>query len=780
MTDTSIESERHRDKDRPDKNPGDKGHRDGTRTERTTFKTILRYDVPASLVVFLVAVPLSLGIALASGAPIVAGLIAAVLGGVIAGAVGGSPKQVSGPAAGLTVVMAETIQQFGWAVTCAIVACAGVLQVLLGLSRIARAALAISPAIVHGMLAGIGVTIVLGQLHVILGGAAQSSAVDNLIELPGQIAGQHDAATVLGVLTIGILLLWGKLPSVVRRIPGPLAAVGLVTVLAVLIGSSAERVQLPGDLLSIGLVPELPDGDWMAFALAVVTIALIASVETLLSAVAVDKLHTGPRANLDRELVGQGVTNMVSGAIGGLPVTGVIVRSSANVAAGARTRASAILHGLWVLLFVVLLAGLIQHIPLAVLAGLLVHVGAKLVNPAHIREVHEHGDLPVYLVTIVGVVAVDLLSGVLIGIGVSLLFMLRRMIWSGIHAERHEDGWRVVIEGALTALSVPRLSKVLGAIPEGGAVKLELVVDYLDHAAFESLAGWQQAYERAGGTVVVDEIGHPWFERGKSGEPTVRKGQESQGMPRWLAPWSEWQVREIGETGLPEQRTASPRVHAPMHQGTEEFQRRTAHLVEPTMRRLADEQRPHTLFIACGDARIVPNLITTSGPGDLFTVRNVGNLVPAEGGSDASVGASIEFAVGVLGVREVVVCGHSSCGAMKALIHGAAEDLPAVGDWLRNAEPTVSRAESATEPVTLDGAVPDAPADRLALYNVLQQLDHLRAYPAVAAAEARGELRLGGMYFDVGAAQVYNLGAGGAFLAAGEGRTGAATAVKRG
>ncbi|MFD9965804.1 SulP family inorganic anion transporter [Amycolatopsis sp. NPDC058986] len=706
---------------------------------------VLRHDVPASLVVFLVAVPLSLGIALASGAPVVAGLIAAVVGGIVAGALGGSALQVSGPAAGLTVVLAQTIATFGWATTCAITVAAGALQVLLGLSRVARAALAISPAIVHGMLAGIGVTIVLGQLHVILGGTAQSSAIKNIAELPGQIVAHHDSATLIGLLTLALLILWPRLPKIVQRVPGPLAAIAVATAVSVLAGMTLPRVELPGDVLNIQLVPQLPSGGWGGFALAVVTIAVIASVESLLSAVAVDKLHTGKRANLDRELIGQGAANMVSGAIGGLPVTGVIVRSSTNVGAGAKTRASAILHGVWVLVFVVALSGLIQSIPLAALAGLLVHVGAKLVNPGHVRQVHTHGDLYVYLVTLLGVVALDLLKGVLAGIALSLFLMLRRTMWSGIHVERdgaddNNEDWRVMVEGVLTFLSVPRLTKVLAQVPEGATVKLELVVDYLDHAAFETLSNWQQAHERAGGTVTVDEVGHPWFAKGKEGSPTLSRIAAARAVPRWLAPWSEWQATEVQ---VPNQRGG------PTLRGASEFHRRTAPLLKDTLSGLANGQKPHTLFITCGDARIVPNLITTSGPGDLFTVRNIGNLVPAEQ-ADSSMNAAVEFAVGVLGVREIVVCGHSSCGAMGALANGAPNGTPLLTDWLRHAEPSARR----TETVTIGGTRPAREPDRLALHNILQQLEHLRHYPLVADAESRGELTLTGMYFDVGAAQV--------------------------
>lgn len=716
----------------------------------------LRHDVPASLVVFLVAMPLSLGIALASGAPVAAGLIAAVVGGIVAGLCGGSPLQVSGPAAGLTVVVAETIATFGWATTCAITVLAGAVQIVLGLSRIARAALAISPAVVHGMLAGIGVTIVLAQLHVVLGGATQHSPVANLVELPAQILDPSGPATLVGLLTIAVLMCWGRLPAVVRRVPGPLAAVVAMTVLSVVTGMTLDRVELPADVLHVGLVPEPPDGKWGAFALAVLTIALVASVESLLSAVAVDKMHTGPRANLNRELVGQGAANLASGALGGLPVTGVIVRSSTNVAFGARTRASAVLHGVWILLFVALLAGLLRHIPLAALAGLLVHVGSRLVDTTRIRQVVRHGDLLVYLVTVLGVLGLGLLDGVVLGIAVAAVLTLRRLLWAGIHAEKDGAQWRVVVEGALAALSIPRLTAVLGTIPRGATVTLELVVDYLDHAAFDALSTWQHNHEATGGTVIVDEVGHPWFARGKAGAPTVHRGAARPALPRWFAPWSQWQhgTREpepepaAAEGAVPHQR----RPGAAILRGTAEYARRTAHLVHPALRRLADVHAPQSLLLTCGDARIVPNVITTSGPGDLFTVRNIGNLVPP--GREGSVAAAVEFAVGQLGVREIAVCGHSSCGAMKALVHGVPAGAPALRAWLRHAAPSLRRAGAMPSP-TVDGRVPAAEWDRLALHNVLAQLDRLREYPAVAEALDRGALTLIGMYFDVAAAQVH-------------------------
>ncbi|MDT7805941.1 MAG: carbonic anhydrase, partial [Actinomycetota bacterium] len=726
-----------------------RGEHDTGPPSRTPLLENLKHDLPASIVVFLVAVPLSLGIALAAGAPVLAGLVSAVVGGLVASVFGGSPLQVSGPSAALTVVLADTIATHGWPVTCAITVAAGLLQILFGLTRTARAALAVSPAIVHGLLAGIGVTIVLGQLHVVLGGTAQGSALANVVALPARIAAHHDEAVLIGVVTLTVLVAWPRLPRQIRRVPAPLAAIALATGLSVATGMVLPRVDLPTGLPSLHVVPRLPDGGWGGFALAAVTIALIAGLESLLSAVSVDKRRGGPRTDLDRELVGQGMANVAAGALGGFPVTGVVVRSMTNYEAGARTRMSAILHCGWILAACLLLTGTLRLIPLAALAALLVYVGTKLVNPAALKDVYRHGDLPVYVVTLAGAVAVNLLTGVAAGILLALALMLRRMIFSGIHVERESterqgDRHRVVIEGALTFLSVPRLTRVLAEVPAHAEVTLELLVDYLDHAAFDCLRGWQQAHA---GPVTVDEIGHPWFERGSAGTPTVRRGLAARVVPRWLAPWSEWQAEHVA---LPAQRTAS----SLLCRGASEFQRRTAPLLRDTWTGLADGQEPHTLFITCGDARIVPNLITTSGPGDLFTVRNIGNLVPPSGGgADSSVGAAIEYAVGVLGVAEIVVCGHSGCGAMKALLGQAPPGLDQLGAWLRHGEPTLRR-RVREAPLLLGGRRPAAEADQLALQNVVQQLETLRGYPVVAAALDRGGLRLTGMYFDVGAAQV--------------------------
>jgi len=713
-----------------------------------------RYDVPASLVVFLVALPLSIGIAVASNAPVMAGLIAAVVGGILAGVLGGSPLTVSGPAAGLTVVVAGLVDQFGFAATGAIVMAAGLLQVALGACRVARSALAISPAVLHAMLAGIGVTIVLGQVHVLLGGTNQGDAAANLVALPGQIADLHGPALWLGLTTIAVLVGWTRLSAPVRRIPGQLVAVVAVTALSIVLSVDVARVDLPGSLLSSVALPQIPSGGWGAIAIGVVTVAIIASVESLLSAVATDKLSAdGRRANLDRELLGQGVANTVSGLLGGLPVTGVIVRSSINIQAGARTRMSAILHAVWVLLFALALVGVIELVPMAALAGLLVMLGVGLVKVTDMSAAHRHGELVVYAVTLLGVVFLNLLEGVAIGLALAGLLVMRRALWARVRVEHgHTNGrehWTVTVDGTLSFVSMPRLSRQLARVPAGSDVTVNLEADYLDHTAYDHLQSWRQLHELGGGTVRVDEIG--------SSRLASHDGQRADRdhVPRHFAPWGLWQSNDNAGRVLSEQiaaRRPDTASLGPLLTGVHDYQTRSAPRIGQVMADLADKQNPDVLFLTCADSRIVPNLITGSGPGDLFTVRNVGNLVPPTG--DDSLHAAIEYAIDALGVSSIVVCGHSGCGAMNALLNATADPESALGRWLRAGDASLDAWRSG-HPVGQRAAMAGASdADALAKVSIALQLERLEALAVVHDAVLAGRLQLAGMFYDVGTARV--------------------------
>lgn len=732
---------------------------------------MLRYDLSASLTVFLVAVPLSLGIALASNAPLTSGLIAAAIGGIVAGSLGGSSLQVSGPAAGLTVTTAELIATFGWKAAGAIVAGAGVVQIALGASRVARAALTVSPSVVHGMLAGIGITIVLAQLHVVLGDDPQVSPFANLAALPGEIVRRPSADVTIGLATLAVLLAWPRLPGKFASVPAALPAVLAGTALAALTGWSVVKPDLPADLLAAIALPKLPHGGVAAIAAAVLTVALVASLESLLSAVAVDKLHDGAtQANLDRELVGQGTANVCSGLLGGLPITGVIVRSSVNVASGARTRASAILHGVWVIVFVVFLGGLVELIPLACLAALLVFVGARLLDLAEIGHLRQHGELPTYLVTALGVMALGLLEGVLAGIALALALALHRQSQIEVRVEHDDDDDRhhVTVEGSLTFLSVPKLTAALAQVPDGTDVSLHLNVDYLDHAAFEALHSWVSSRNRRGGSVEIREMHDEWYVGAEADEP-IGARQPKQPITHPFIPW-----KHRSSPAAPDSSSAPNEPRAPqppsdaeqtLRSGVDDYRRLYAPLIASFLHdSVPHGQTPSQLFLTCSDSRIVPSLITASGPGDLFTVRNVGNLIPPYRSApnndhdplapaETSVGAAIEYAIDVLGVQAITVCGHSDCGAMKAIVAAHNDDPPhgtLLNRWLQCADLTdICDLVLSTHP-----SDEMAPHDRLSQGNIVRQLHNLMTYPSVRSAVKDNRLRLIGMYFDTTTADI--------------------------
>ncbi|MFF2849717.1 bifunctional SulP family inorganic anion transporter/carbonic anhydrase [Streptomyces sp. NPDC058001] len=719
-------------------------------------------DLSASVAVFLIALPLSLGIALATGAPLQAGLVAAAAGGLIAGRLGGSPLQVSGPAAGLTVVTAELIQQYGWRVTCAITVLAGLVQIGLGCLRVARSALAVSPAIVHGILAGIGVTIAVAQLHIVLGGTPQSAVLDNLRGLPAQLADIHPAALAMSVLTFALLFAWPRIPGpagrIARRLPAALVAVAGATLTASLAGLTLPKVDLPS--WRSHALAGLPEGPVLGIMAAVLTITLVCSVQSLLGAVAVDKLtarRSDPRrrvgrSDLDRELLGQGAANIVSGTLGGLPVAGVAVRSSANVQAGAVSRNSTMLHGVWVVVAALLMVPLLELIPLASLAALVMAVGIQMVSLHHIRTVTRHREVLVYAVTILAVVFLGVLEGVALGVAVAVGVALHRLARTRITHERDARGvHHVRVRGQLTFLAVPRLSRALHQVPAGTDTVVELDGSFMDHAAYESLQDWQVAHRAHGGSVEV---------AGRAGRRIAEPASASHTCCR---PWTPWRNHHCDRPQtMPH---ADGRQRPSGHQlasGISAFQRNTAPLVRGELARLAREgQRPAQLFLTCADSRLVTSMITSSGPGDLFVVRNVGNLVPrpgAESGDD-SVAAAIEYAVDVLKVRSITVCGHSGCGAMQALLStppgGAQTPLKR---WLRHGAASVERMKTTDGPwARLAGRAPADAVEQLCLTNVVQQLEHLRQHEAVARRLAEGALELHGMYFHVGEAQAYLL-----------------------
>jgi MFS superfamily sulfate permease-like transporter len=488
--------------------------------------------VLASLVVFMVALPLCIGIAQASGLPPEAGLVTGIVGGILVGCIAGAPLQVSGPAAGLIVLVIQFLDDAGKAgytgrnaimLLGVVILLAGAIQFLAGVLRFGQWFRAVSPAVVGGMLAGIGITIIAKQFHVMVDDDAPKKVIDGLITIPEAVwkgfappsdaKANHSAAALVGVITILILVFWKAIvPTALKVIPAAVVAVGVAIAVTELAGFSIDRVQVSGDLAAAFTPIPWPGWEILGSALiwkGAITFALIASAETMLCAVAVDTMHTGPRTKFDRELAAQGVGNMVCGVLGALPMTGVIVRSSANVEAGARTRLSTILHGVWLLLLVALLPGALSRIPLSALAAILVYTGWKLVNiPGLLRLWKEgRGEAAIFVITALTITSTDLLTGVVTGV----VLAAAKLLWSVAHVvvTRHDEPEHnrvhLYLEGAATFLRLPVVAEALEAVPHGQKVHIHLDrLQFIDHAVLQLLITFQKQYEATGGAVFID------------------------------------------------------------------------------------------------------------------------------------------------------------------------------------------------------------------------------------------------------------------------------------
>ncbi|NVZ78951.1 SulP family inorganic anion transporter [Pseudomonas gingeri] len=488
------------------------------------LKAVLPRELLASVVVFLVALPLCMGIAIASGMPPAKGLITGIVGGLVVGWLAGSPLQVSGPAAGLAVLVFELVRQHGIAMLGPILLLAGLLQLIAGRLRLGCWFRVTAPAVVYGMLAGIGVLIVLSQIHVMFDGAPLPSGLDNLLGFPEALGkalpmvggGLGWQAGLLGSLTILVMWLWEKFkPHALRFVPGALLGVGLATLVSLVLALPVKRVEVPDNLAQA--IDWLRPADLLnladpALLIAAFAVAFIASAETLLSAAAVDRMHDGQRSDFDRELSAQGIGNMLCGLLGALPMTGVIVRSSANVQAGARTRLSTIFHGLWLLAFVLLLSSVLQSIPVASLAGVLVYTGLKLVDLKVYRGLSRYGRMPMltYAVTALAIIFTDLLTGVLIGFGLTLA----KLAWKASRLKVSlvdlpgEGEKELRLTGAATFLKVPALTQVLATVPPGSTVHVPLNnLTYIDHSCLELLEEWGRANAAKGSRLVIESRG---------------------------------------------------------------------------------------------------------------------------------------------------------------------------------------------------------------------------------------------------------------------------------
>jgi len=482
----------------------------------------LRSDLPASIVVFFVAIPLCLGIALASGAPLFSGLIAGIVGGIVVGAISGSQVGVSGPAAGLTAVVLAAIASLGGYQNFLLaVVLGGVIQILFGVLRAGIIGYYFPSSVIKGMLTGIGIIIILKQIPHFFGYDADPEGDFAFFQVDGEntfseilTSVNHISLgpTLISFIALGILILWStvlsKKAKIFELIQGPLVAVVIGVVFynivkgSEVLGFNADQlvsVPVPDDAASFlgqfsfpnfGAItnPEI----WIvAF-----TIALVASLETLLCVEATDKLDPEKRVTpTNRELLAQGVGNMTSGLIGGLPVTQVIVRSSANIQSGVKTKMSAIIHGFLLLISVILIPRLLNMIPLSVLAAILFVVGFKLAKPALFKTMYKLGwkQFAPFIVTVVGIVFTDLLTGLALGLGVGIIVVLIKSYQNShflhIEGEDLDDNTiKMTLAEQVTFFNKGAILKELDNLPENSYLELDVRnTRYLDNDIIEIL-----------------------------------------------------------------------------------------------------------------------------------------------------------------------------------------------------------------------------------------------------------------------------------------------------
>lgn len=493
-----------------------------------------RYDLPASLVVFLVALPLCLGIALASGAPLFSGLIAGIVGGIVIGALSKSPLSVSGPAAGLTVIVLAAIQQLpSFEAFLLAVFLAGAMQIMLGVSRAGILGDFIPSAVITGMLAAIGLILIMKQLPHALGYDAKVFEGESLHrgdfmhlanDFREMVSTILPGAALIAIVSLAFMFWWDSkqptLKNALRYVPGPLVVVAFGILANWLFGLYKPEWQLPASHLVAVPVADsateflaqfrMPDFAMItnsAVWTTAITLALVASIESLLSIEAIDKLDPYKRVTpTNRELVAQGIGNMASGMIGGLPVTSVIVRSSANVSSGARTKMSAIAHGVLLLGCVIAIPQLLNLIPLSALAAVLIAVGYKLTKPAIFRKKYNKGQshfLP-FVVTVGAILLTDLLIGIAIGTVVGVVFILIRNFHSAILCVDDGNHHIVRFQKDLFFLHKYELKRTLSQLPKHSSVVLDFSqIHFVDKDNIEIINDFIESARHRGITVTL-------------------------------------------------------------------------------------------------------------------------------------------------------------------------------------------------------------------------------------------------------------------------------------
>ncbi|MBN8616218.1 MAG: bifunctional SulP family inorganic anion transporter/carbonic anhydrase [Deltaproteobacteria bacterium] len=691
-------------------------------------------DARSGLSVALAALPITLGVALASDVAPGPALVAAIVGGLVATTLGSLPVVITAPAAALAVLTGSIVDRHGLPGILVATVVAGLVQLALGVTAFARLARLVPQSVLRGFDVGLGALLLIGQLPRLLGLEApdESHVFDVVTHVGTYVRDVSPTAVGIGIFSLVTVL---YLPRAVPAVPAAFVAVVVPTAIVIATGVGAEALPMlePG---ALGLTWQLPDtaSDLPALVGDGLLVAAVCSVQSLRTLTLVHADRT--EIDLDRELVSQGVANVVVGLVGGIPVSAVPKRSKLALEAGGTTRRAGWLASLFLLVLTVALVPLAPRIPIAALAGVVLALALRLLGVRELVRIArvDRAEGAVLVLTAVSMVLFDFEGGIQAGVIAALALGLVRGSRGRILLEPGSEGapHHLELGGPLTFVhvaSLDRLEPQLAKLPaEHGLVIDVRHVEQLDHTAASHLLSLVQR-ERARGMRVA-MLG-PLADVQRA---LVAIDEEAKAL---------FAMREQDlDRILP--RSRPKYAHQRMVRGVERFRSEVRAQLSPLLAELADGQEPHTLIVACADSRVAPALITGAQPGEIFVVRNIGALVPpssAETRNDE--GAAIEYAVKVLGVRNLVVCGHSQCGAMKALKGGEVPaDMVALANWSRTAREIV----------------PDLSAfeglDEATRATTRAQVENVMSYPVVAEKAAKGELTVTAWFYDVERAEV--------------------------
>ncbi len=702
-------------------------------------KKYLKDDIYAGLSVACVAIPLSLALSLASNVDPGVGLVSAIIGGIIAAIFGGTRLAITGPANTMAILIAQVVQNHGLTGLLIVGMICGILQFLGGLFGLARYAKLVPLTVISAFTAGIGFILFVSQLPKAL---QLSSPENNQIlyifkHIGMYIEYMNPMAFMLALLTI---LIFKVLPRYFPKLPTPLIAVMIPTIIVSFF--SLSSIKVVGSIPHSLTLPKMPDfsliTDWKFLLENAIEVFLLASLETLLSSSALDVIGRGDLHNPNQELIGQGLANFFTAIFGGIPVTAVVARSSVNLASGGRTRRSAIFHGLVILLIIYLCPKLVEIIPIAALAGILLGASMTMMNPKDIIDLwkSDRKELVVYLVTFLLIVSSDLIDGITVGIFVAFLMVAFRMLTTkaDFRLWANKEVLRINLSGNMTFWSFEKIASIENYIIQQRDLRF-VILDFdglrdMDLTGAMHLVKLIKSVSSNGINIILNDL---------NDNQLLMIDKVSGEYKPYSITVTEDEIKNILENNNVKH-SALDVLKGGMGKFVGEF----AILRKNLMQNLSEKQMPHTLFITCSDSRVNPNVFLSAGLGELFIVKNVGNVVPPyiEGGYTYGEGAAIDFAINYLGIKNIVICGHTDCGAVKSSMSDDKIDSDNLNNWLNIIKYGYEKNKIPTD--VYQGVK----------FNLLNQIENLKTYKSIKDRLSSGEINLSAWVYDVRTAHI--------------------------